>query len=78
MEIDKIHYFVWATIVSALATIYGIFLKHVIGHVDKKEIEKLWEEKQDTKTCDKIVERIDQNHAETCKKLDRILDEIRK
>lgn len=78
MSNDKMQTFLWGALISAVVGIYGFFIKHLIRHPDKEEIDKLWEEKQSVGKCDEIVKRIDQNHEEICKKLDRILDKIEK
>jgi len=68
---------------TALAGMYGFFIKHVAGHVscdqiknNQADIKTLFDTKQDNKTCEQIVKRMDENHAETCKKLDAILEKL--
>ncbi len=69
-----------AVIGTAIIGIYTFFVNHVLGHVDKNqtqsEIDKLWEKTQSKESCSQIVKRMDENHQETCKKLDRILDKL--
>jgi len=76
MNDEKTEIFFWGAVFSALVGIYGFFVKHLIKHPDKDEIEKLWNEKQNISECEQIVRRIDENHKETCKKLDRILEKL--
>jgi len=63
---------------AALVGLYGFFIRHVYQHVSIKEIHQLWDQKQDKSACEQIVKRIDGNHQESCKKLDRILDLLEK
>ena len=82
MANEKTEIFIWGSIISAIVGIYGFFVKHIIGHADKEEIsdqiKKLWEEKQSVGRCEEIVKRMDENHKETCRKLDRILEKVDK
>lgn len=76
MADDRTDTFILGALVAAITGIYGFFVKHLIGHADKSEIEKLWEQKQSVGRCDEIVKRMDENHMETCKKLDKILEKL--
>ena len=62
MADEKTQTFILGGIITAVLGIYGFFLKHIIGHADKDEIsgqlKSLWDEKQSTKTCDKVHEGI--------------------
>lgn len=70
-------------LIAAMVGLYGLFIKHVIGHLgqepildNKKEIQRLKEVVQYKDNCEQIVKRMDENHSETCRKLDRIWDKI--
>jgi len=70
-------------IIAALVGLYGLFIKHIIGHVssevinsNKDNIQRIFESKQSKENCIQIVKRMDENHQETCRKLDRIWDKI--
>lgn len=63
-------------IIAGITGLYGFFIKHLIGHANKEDINNLYECKQSKENCEQIVKRMDENHKETCKKLDRILDKI--
>jgi len=58
--------------------LYGLFIRHISRHANRETVAKLWDKKQDKTTCQQIVKRLDDNHQETCKKLDRILDLVGK
>jgi len=68
---------------AVVTGIYGFFIRHLVGHVtreqsiaNKADIKNLFEVKQSKENCRQIVKRMDENHKETCKKLDRILDKL--
>ncbi len=78
MSDEKTQTFLWGILIAAVTGLYGFFVKHLIGHADKREtaeqIQQLWDKKQSTDRCGEIVKRIDENHQEICRKLDRILE----
>lgn len=56
----------WGLVITALAALYGFFLKHVVGHVSK--------DVQYKDNCAEIVKRFDANQKDMNAKLDRLLD----
>jgi len=72
-----------AIIGTAIIGIYTFFVKHIVGHVNteqikanRDDIQRIFEGKQSKESCQQIVKRMDENHQETNKKLDRILDKL--
>lgn len=67
-------------IVGAITGLYAFLIKHVTGHADKgdieAEIQQLKANVQYKDTCEQIVQRLDENHTETSKKLDQILEKL--
>lgn len=68
---------------AAMTGMYAFFIKHVVGHVNTDAIKsntddiyRLYDCKQSKERCEEIVKRIDENHQETCRKLDRILNKL--
>ena len=69
--------------IVGLTGLYAFFIKHIIGHVNSESIKsntddiyRLYDGKQSKENCEQIVKRMDENHQETCKKLDRIWDKL--
>lgn len=88
MAEEKINTWITGILIGAVTALYGFFIRHVVGHPDRgetneqirqhraemnEEVQQLWNKKQSVERCDEIVKRLDENHKETCKKLDRLL-----
>lgn len=78
MADEKTQFWIWGVIIATVTGLYGFFIRHVVKHPERDEInsqiQKLWDEKQSTRTCEQIVNRLDENHKETSRKLDRVLE----
>ena len=57
---------VWG-VIAATTALYGFFLKHVIGHCVKQEV-------QTKASCIEIVKRFDDGQEQINKKLDKLLE----
>lgn len=81
MPDEKTQTTIYTIAIGAVIGLYGLFVKHIIGHSDKQyvngEIKALWDKKQDVTVCEKVVERIDQNHVEIKEELIEIKNLIR-
>lgn len=68
MADDTMTKILWAGVIAGITGMYGFFLKHIIKHPDRDEINKqiddLWEKKQSSDRCDEIVKRIDGSYAD--------------
>jgi hypothetical protein len=63
----------WGLIIAAVTGLYTFFLRHIISHTSKSEIERLRNTVQYKDNCLEIVKRFDQNHEDVCRKLDYII-----
>ena len=81
---EQTHSWIIGILATAVAGLYGFFIKHTARHPDAEkmanDVKDLWDKKQDTKVCEKIVERIDQNQDEIkaqqrciIEKIDRVI-----
>lgn len=61
---------------TALLGLYGLFINHSRRHVEREDLAALKEKVQYKDNCQEIVKRLDQNHKEVTKKLDRILERV--
>lgn len=61
---------------TAVAGLYGFFIKHTVNHPDAEKFDKarkeLDDKKQDKKVCEQIVKRIDENQEAMKKALENI------
>jgi hypothetical protein len=82
MADEKAQIWIIGSLIAAITGMYGFFLRHVFGHVKQEqvadELGRVWEKKRSIETCNEIVKRFDENHKETCGKLDRILHYLEK
>jgi len=80
MADDTLTKILWGGVITGIVGMYGFFLKHIIKHPDREEINKqindLWEKKQSGNNCDEIVKRLDGNFEQLHAKLDTILKNV--
>ena len=61
----------WGAIIAAVTGLYAFFVKHLIAHPSKNEIDRLRDSAQYKDNCAEIVKRIDE-------KLDTIIMHVEK
>jgi len=74
MAEDEHTWMLWSVVVSAVVGMYGLFVKHIVGHTDKAEINRLRDTVQYKDNCTEIVKGVNGEMQNINKKLDRLID----
>lgn len=68
--------FIWGGLIAAITGLYGFFVKHIIGHTSKDNLQRLKDSVQYKDNCEEIVKRFESYHQENKVMQQRILDKL--